>query len=181
MKKIRCLVMILITAGIVFGCSKNDSKQVINEADKPSSSSNEHGKVVASADGKSGSVEAMPVAAKPAEVVTVPDSVKGAWKSVSITVLSKQDNKTEIITVPIGSQSDIAGTKLKISVRYFLPEFAMDGLNITSASNKPNNPAAYITVTEDGKEIYGGWIFALYPNLRRFEHPAIGLTLSGYN
>lgn len=175
MKIFRRLAVISIITLAAFGCSKdnpNAPATVNNQQTAP---------MPAGAGAASGSVVETPVETRPGIVVTVPDNVKAKWKNIKIDVSNKMDRRTETITVPIGGHSAIAGTGLTISVRDFLPDFSMEGTNITSASNEPKNPAAYITVTEDGKEVYGGWIFALYPDLQRFEHPKISLKLSGYN
>ncbi|MBI5885004.1 MAG: DUF2155 domain-containing protein [Deltaproteobacteria bacterium] len=166
----RRLAVVFIITLIALGCSKDNANAPANQQTAP-----------AGTGAASGTVVETPVGSKPAEIVTVPDNVKAKWKNVKIDVSGKTESSTETITVPIGGRSAIAGTGLTISVRDFLPDFSMEGTNITSASNEPKNPAAYITVTEDGKEVYGGWIFALYPDLQRFEHPKISLKLSGYN
>ncbi|MBI3755044.1 MAG: DUF2155 domain-containing protein [Deltaproteobacteria bacterium] len=113
------------------------------------------------------------------ENVAVPDSVKGKWKDVKIEVLNKQTNQKNVLVIPIGGEASIHGSTLKIKVENFLPEFSMDGTNITSASNDPKNPAVQIVVKEDGKEIFRGWLFALYSSTK-FEHPSYSLTLVGY-
>jgi hypothetical protein len=56
----------------------------------------------------------------------------------------------------------------------------MQGTTLTSQSNEPKNPAAQIRVSEGGKEIFKGWLFALYPTTHAFQHPRYGFTLKGY-
>ena len=124
----------------------------------------------------------MPVTVKKEEIVVkVPDAVKGKWKDITIEVTNKQTNQKSTITVPIGGEAAISDTKMKVKLEAFLPEFVMEEANITSASNEPKNPAAYIVVTEDGKEVFKGWLFSLYPTAHPFEHPDYSLTLVGYN
>ena len=131
-------------------------------------------------------VEAPPAAEAPITVkkediqVMVPDALKGKWKDVKIEVLDKETNKKSTITIPIGGEAAIEGSKLKVKVEIFLPAFVMEGANITSGSNDPKNPAAQIVITEDGKEIHKGWLFTLYPTTHPFEHPKFSLTLVGY-
>jgi len=123
-----------------------------------------------------------PINVKKEEIrVIVPDMVKGKWKDIKVEVLNKQTNQKSTVTVPMGGEAAIAGTKMKVKLEAFLPEFRMEGVNITSASNDPKNPAAQIVVTEDGKEIFKGWLFTLYPSTHPFEHPNYSLTLIGYD
>lgn len=112
--------------------------------------------------------------------VEVPDFVKGKWKDVKIEVLDKHTKQKSTITIPINSEAAIIGSKLMVKAESFLPEFRMEGAVITSASNEPKNPAVEIIVTEKGKEIFRGWIFSLYPDTAKFEHPGFALKLVGY-
>lgn len=125
--------------------------------------------------------EEAPITVKKEEIVVmVPDAVKGKWKDIKIEVLNKQTNQKTTIVVPMGGEVEIAGSKMKVKAENFLPEFKMEGANVTSASNEPKNPAAQIVVTEDGKEVFKGWLFTLYPSTHPFEHPNYSLTLVGY-
>ena len=110
-------------------------------------------------------------------VVVVPDSVKGKWKAVKIAVMNKKANKETIYTFPIGSEMGISGSRLTVKVENFLPQFMMEGTSLTSQSNEPKNPAAQIRVSEDGKEIFKGWLFSLYPTTHAFQHVDFGFTL----
>ena len=160
MKGIKYLVVLAVAAPLVLGigCKKKE------EAPAPSMPA----------------VEA-PITVKKEEImVMVPDAVKGKWKDITIEVTNKQTNQKSTITVPIGGEAAISDTKMKVKLEAFLPEFMMEGVNITSASNEPKNPAAYVVVTEDGKEVFKGWLFERFPAAHPFEHPVYGLTLVGY-
>jgi len=62
-----------------------------------------------------------------------------------------------------------------------LPAFKMDGGQITSTSaDQTTNPAAKIIVTENGQEVFKGWLFELYPTVHPFNHPKYTLSLAGY-
>ena len=123
-----------------------------------------------------------PIMVKKEEIVVmVPEGVKGKWKDIKVEAMNKQTNQKSTITVPMGGEVDIPGSKIKVKAENFLPEFKMEGASITSASNDPKNPAAQIVVTEDGKEVFKGWLFTLYPSTHPFEHPNYSLTLVGYD
>ncbi len=118
--------------------------------------------------------------AKKESVVVVPASVKGKWKAVKIAVTDKETNKETVYTVAIGSAFTIPNSTLSIKVETFLPHFMMDGTTLTSQSNEPQNPAAQIAISEGGKEIFKGWLFARFPTTHAFQHPKYGFTLADY-
>jgi hypothetical protein len=123
---------------------------------------------------------AHPKAAKSPSVVVVPDSVKGKWKAVKIQVVDKNAKTQHVYTIPIGSEIELPGSNLSLKVENFLPHFTMEGTTLTSQSNEPRNPAAQLVVKENGKEIYKGWLFTLYPTTHAFQHPQYGFTLVDY-
>jgi len=114
---------------------------------------------------------------KKESVVVVPAIVKGKWKAVKIAVTDKNTQKKTLYTVDIGSQVSLPGSNLVVKVENFLPQFIIEGTHLTSQTNEPKNPAAQIIVMDGGKEIYKGWLFSLYPDTHKFEHPKFGFTL----
>ncbi|MBF0344240.1 MAG: DUF2155 domain-containing protein [Nitrospirae bacterium] len=111
-----------------------------------------------------------------AEIV-VPDSVKGKWESVKLTITDKQTKKSQAVNVKLGSEYKVHGSKLTIKVGDFLPDFKMDALTITSMSNETKNPAVIVTVKEEDKEIFKGWLYSKYPEIHPFEHDRYGVIL----
>ncbi len=115
--------------------------------------------------------------------VTVPASVKGKWKAVVLEVENKVSRKTADFTVNLHSEFKVPDTDLKIVVGDFLPDFRMEGLNITSASNEPNNPAVGVKIMENGKQIFPapgkkwGWLYTRFPTMHPFEHPKYAIVL----
>jgi len=96
--------------------------------------------------------------------VAVPDSVKGKWKSVKISIMDKEKSKEGFVVIDIGKTMKINGTNLVIKVENFFPHFIMDGTTLTSSSNTPKNPAVQVHITENGQDVFKGWLFTLYPN-----------------
>jgi hypothetical protein len=109
--------------------------------------------------------------------VVIPDSIKGKWKAVKIAVTDKISNKSAEYTVPLGKEFAIPDTGLVISVESFLPQFSMNDSMVTSLSNDTKNPAAQARITEGGKELFKGWLFAMFPAVHAFQHPKYGITL----
>jgi hypothetical protein len=117
------------------------------------------------------------VVPKGEKTVVVPDSVKGKWKAVVLVVTDKKSNKQQEFTVNLNSDLKIPNTSLKVSVGEYLPDFRMEGLTLTSTSNDPNNPAVGVKVSENGKEIFKGWLYAKFPTMHPFEHPNFSIVL----
>jgi len=66
-----------------------------------------------------------------------------------------------------------------VKVLNFLPDFNMTDKEFTSVSNKPNQPAARVLITENGMEIWSNWLFSLQPGMHPFAHEKIGIKLVG--
>jgi hypothetical protein len=109
--------------------------------------------------------------------VVVPDEVQGQWQAVKIAILDKDNNTEEVYTIPIGDELEISSSGLALKVQTFLPAFIMDGTTLTSISNETKNPAVQIEISEEGKKVFRGWLFSLYPGTHAFQHPRYSFTL----
>jgi hypothetical protein len=112
--------------------------------------------------------------------VLVPDNVKGKWKSVKLSIMDKEQNKEGYVTIEVGKTMKVNGTNLVINVENFLPHFIMDGTTLTSSTNTPKNPAVLVNITENGQEVFKGWLFTLYPNTHASQHARYGFGLVDY-
>jgi hypothetical protein len=127
----------------------------------------------------------MPPAGMPTDMpkidrtVNVPKEVSSKWKAVKLTVENKASKTTKEFTVNVGSELAVPDTKVKIKVLAFLPDFRMGEKDITSASDKPNNPAVQVAVREPGKEEWKGWLYSMHPGIHPFQHDTIAITLMG--
>lgn len=111
--------------------------------------------------------------------INVPDTVKGKWRAVTLVVEDKANKSSRDHAVSLGGELAIPDSKLVIKVGDFLPSFAMDGATITSSSNEQNNPAVQVSIKEDGKEIFKGWLFSKFPTIHPFQHDRFGIILKG--
>jgi len=109
--------------------------------------------------------------------VDVPAEVQKAWKAIKVKVINKADNSAKEYDVEIGGEMKLPGTDLTIKAVNFLPAFNMQGLNITSASNDPVNPAAKVQISEGGQEVFKGWLFQMHPEVHAFTHEQYSVTL----
>ncbi|MGD8352218.1 MAG: DUF2155 domain-containing protein [Nitrospirota bacterium] len=109
--------------------------------------------------------------------IVVPESVKGRWAAVVITVEDKVNKTSEDVTVKLNGSHTLPDSNLRIEVGQFLPDFKMEGMTITSSSNEPNNPAVRVTVYEGDQEIFRGWLYSKFPAIHPFQHERFGLLL----
>jgi hypothetical protein len=131
--------------------------------------------------GKSGGVaggERHPQLGESGRVVQVPEGVKGKWRAVKLKVEARDGTQaSSVVTIALGADHAVAGSALRVYAREFLPALQVQNAVITSAGNEPINPAALVSVQEGGKEIFRGWLFAKFPEMQPFEHPAYRITL----
>ncbi len=111
--------------------------------------------------------------------VVVPKDVQEKWKSVKLSIQDKSTKRAKEYTVPVGSELAVPNTNVKIKVLAFLPDFKMTDKEITSVSDKPNNPAAQVVVEEPGKPEWKGWLYSLHPDVHPYEHEKIAIILMG--
>ena len=109
--------------------------------------------------------------------VNVPPDVKGKWKAVKLRVEDKSKKSVTELMINIGAEAKIPGSDLTVKAVEYLPSFVMQGMNISSASNDPQNPAAQVVITEKGQEVFKGWLFGRYPETHAFTHPKFSVTL----
>jgi hypothetical protein len=109
--------------------------------------------------------------------VVLPDEVRNAWKAVRIEVLYKERKEKRRFDVPLNAGFEVPGTGLTLKTGAFLPHFSMAPDRITSESNRPENPAVQLSISEDDREIFDGWLFAKYPDVHPFAHDRYAVAL----
>ena len=119
----------------------------------------------------------MPNAPKVERKVVVSKEVAAKWKAVKLSVENKAAKTAKEYTVNIGSELSIPKTNMTVKVLAFLPDFKMSDKEFYSASDKPNQPAAQVVVSENGKEIWSNWLFSLQPSIHPFQHQSVGIVL----
>ena len=114
--------------------------------------------------------------------VVVPPEVKENWKAATFIVEDKKENTRNELTVNIGDNFNIPGSKMTVKAGPFLPDFKMSAATITSVSNKLNNPAIGVSISENGRKIFPpsgewGWLYMNFPTIHSFQHERFGLVL----
>jgi hypothetical protein len=126
-----------------------------------------------------GNVPPMPDMPKVDRQVLVPKSVQAKYHTVKLSIEDKATRAVKEYSVAIGSELAVPNSKIKVKVLAFLPDFRMGDKDITSASDKPNNPAAQLLVQEPGKEDWKGFIYSMHPGIHPYQHEKIAITLIG--
>lgn len=136
------------------------------------------------AEGSATEVEGHPeleAAQKVERQVVVPKTVEGKWKAVKILVRDKtNEEKNQMLTVALGDSFTLGDSGITVTAGTFLPNFVLTDSEVTSKGNELNNPAVKLVITENGKLIYNGWAFAMYPAMYAFEHPRYSLQLMDF-
>jgi hypothetical protein len=109
----------------------------------------------------------------------VPSAVQEAYSGIVLDWKDSSTNKEGKLEVPLGGSAKIPGSAIEVSADVFLPAFTMTADVITSAGIEPENPAARIRVTENGRDLHQGWIFKAFPDVHPFTHPRYSLRLEG--
>jgi hypothetical protein len=167
LKKILTVVVVLFLAVSFNACKKKEQKQQL-----PPGHPSMQGGLPPTGPGMS----TMP---KVERKVVVSKEVSAKWKGVKLAIENKAAKTTKDYTVNIGSELKVPNTKMTVKVLAFLPDFKMTDKEFYSSSDKPNQPAAQVIVTENGKEIWSNWLFSLQPTIHPFQHENIGIVLVG--
>jgi hypothetical protein len=128
---------------------------------------------------EAGMPPAMPEGVKKERAVVVPKKVKATWTAVKLAIEDKTAKTSKDYMIAVGASLAVPNTKITLTVLAFLPDFRMGDQEITSASNKPNNPAAQVLIREPGKADWQGWLFSLQPGIHAFPHERVGIKLVG--
>jgi len=161
------LLAVILMSGLVLslaGCKKKEEKPPLPTG---------HPSI------EGGMPPAMPDMPRKERVVVVSKEVKAKWTAVKLALEDKAAKTSAEYTVAVGSDLAVPNTNIKISVLAFLPDFRMGEKEITSASDKPNNPAAQVLIREPGKEEWKGWLFSLQPGIHSFPHEKFNIKLVG--
>lgn len=93
------------------------------------------------------------------------------WENPSLQIWIKKRNDPSFLSkleIKIGQRVPLEGEDIQFSVLHFIPDFIINEKNeITSRSNQPNNPAAFIEGWQSEEKIFSGWIFARFPDFAR--------------
>ena len=107
----------------------------------------------------------------------IPESLKGKWTAVKLLVEDKQANQSQEYVVNLGGELAIPASSLVVKTEEFLPDLKIEGAKFTTASGELNNPAVHVRILDNGREVFNGWLFQLFPAVHPFQHERFGIIL----
>ena len=183
--------LLALAVGLLVGCSGGSDTQMsqakrISEVDVPQYEGSRSKPIQATIEQKPGTnlEEGHPGVKEGVNIdrgIVVPKAVEGQWKAIKIMVRNKIDeSRSSMKTVSLGSSFKLDGSKIKVMVGPFMPNFVMTQTNYTSKGNELTNPAVRLIVEENGKTLYKGWAFAKYPTMYAVEHDEFAFQIKDY-
>jgi len=108
--------------------------------------------------------------------LNIPAEVKAKWKTVEISVAGK-DITLRKLQIPVGGETGIDRSGLIVRVVAYVPAFQSDAGAVTSASNKPDNPAVLIQLVDKGQVLNEGWVFQKLPDFNTYSNDRLQVQL----
>ena len=162
------LALIIILLTLPMGCDKKKESPVVNKGGG--------GEVTKPEDLPSD----IPVISGEAKTI-ISDDVRKKWKGIKLVVEDRERKSIDEYSVNIGGEFNIPESKIFVRVVEFLPDLKIDdrpeGTIFTSETNELKNPAAHLIIKEDGRILFKGWLFSLFPDIHPFKHDRFGIIL----
>lgn len=112
-------------------------------------------------------------------LLEVPPEVARAFSGVQLAWRDKSNGQEGVLDVSLGDAAKLPGSNIEVHPDVYLPAFTMTAQTITSTGAQEENPAARVTVTENGSQLFGGWLFLRFPDIHPFQHSRYALRLVG--
>ncbi len=109
--------------------------------------------------------------------VTLDPEIADDWRAIRIRVVDLETGEGNEYDVPMGETVTLGDSGLTLHAETFIPDFVMGENGITSRSAEPQNPAARVVISEQGKPDHHGWLFAAMPAIHAFQHERYGVVL----
>ncbi len=113
------------------------------------------------------------------QTVVVSERVRARWGSVRLVVEDRKRKSFSEQVAPLEGSLQITDTDLTVRVHEFLPDLAIREGVFVSLTEELRNPAVRVEVTEAGRVIFTGWLYANFPEVLGFQHERIGLRFVG--
>jgi hypothetical protein len=107
--------------------------------------------------------------------VEIPAEVEKTWKFATVDIVDKKTGKP-VKEVKVKKGDVISFKGMEIKVLYIVPQLVV-GDKYTSASNEPRNPAILVVVKKDGKTVYAGPIYKMFPKMYNINDPEYMIIL----
>ncbi len=111
--------------------------------------------------------------------VNLSEEVRKKWKEVHLQITDNAQQRTELITLQVGSTVKLDDEGERLSIEVFVPDYSIAEKRIESRSNEPNNPAVLVSLTHEGETLSRGWVFKHFPEYNSFVNQRFHLVLVG--
>ncbi len=108
--------------------------------------------------------------------LNIPADVQAKWKTVELSVAGK-DVGARNLKIPVGGETGVDKSGLTVRVVAYVPAFQSDAGAVTSASNKPDNPAVLIQLVDKGQVLNEGWVFQKLPDFNTYSSDKLQVQL----
>lgn len=163
MKKLIALLSITI---FIVACSQNTNRQEYSKTENTSSAPSITPKQ---------SAAGMKLT-KPTELLP---EISAKYSGIKILAINKNNGAKIEVSAPFGQKTVIGNTGLEITAASYFTSFTMVDGGVKNVSMEENNPAAKVIITDNGTQVFDGWLFQEYPDMHPFEHSIWKIVLDG--
>lgn len=107
----------------------------------------------------------------------IPAEVRAKWKAAELSLVGN-GKAPRTVRVPVGGNTAVGGTGLTLLVVALVPAFQSSGDAVTSASNRPDNPAVLVRLLDKDRTLTEGWVFQKYPDFNTFNSDRVQVRLA---
>jgi hypothetical protein len=111
--------------------------------------------------------------------VVLTDEMKAKWNEVQVAITDNANQRTETITLKVGSKVKLTEEGYFLTIDAFVPDYAIAESKIVSRSDEPNNPAMLVSLYENETQITRGWVFKDFAEFNSYSNSRFVLQLVG--
>lgn len=111
--------------------------------------------------------------------VVLTDAMKAKWNEVQVAITDNAKQRTETITLKVGSKVKLTEEGYFLTIDAFVPDYAIAESKIVSRSDEPNNPAMLVSLYENETQITRGWVFKDFAEFNSYSNSRFVLQLVG--
>ncbi|MEE8573886.1 MAG: hypothetical protein V3T30_00595 [Thermodesulfobacteriota bacterium] len=109
--------------------------------------------------------------------VRLTEEVTSKWNTVKLLVTDNSATGTENVTVKVGEKKALKDG-FALTVKAYVPDYAISGDYISTRSNEPKNPAILVELHKAGEVVASGWVFELLADYNSYSHIRYSLALA---
>ncbi|MBE9528408.1 MAG: hypothetical protein IME99_04125 [Proteobacteria bacterium] len=111
--------------------------------------------------------------------VVLTDEMKAKWNEVQIAITDNANQRTENVTLKVGSKVKLTQDGYFLTIDAFVPDYAIAESKIVSRSDEANNPAMLVSLYENETQVTRGWVFKDFSEFNSYSNSRFVLQLTG--